>query len=782
MNKPKSVRHYTSGYNTINNILKGNGLKLLETWSAQNYENNYERTISIDEFKKLNSTGNNILTATLSNFKKFINYNMENIVKPIVPFDKFGWRWATTGISSKLNLPVSLFAVLDAILINGNGEFNKTIEFKNIIKKLCDNKYEINDQDLIKTLTREENQDVGKNIIENSGNYWRHIGLIDPSGQNATVTELGKSFLKGIVSKDEFIKEIIENYTLPSPVYDTNERQLFLNNSITIYPFRIILEVFESFYQQNINPELIYLSEADLKKIVVPYSIEYDRIGASNLVSLILQFRDNPVLFEQWPNCYNHYGDDKGERMINEYLFFLEAFEFLTSNTGIETVRKVDKKYYATNKLKKLFNLGISNINYDNVKITSPSIVEFSIELFIESCKKTGLIFSPELIYRFTASLLTKPFVICSGLSGSGKTKLAQAFVQWITESENQYKIIPVGADWTNREPLLGYPNGLEPNSYVMPDSGALQLILDASYHRSKPYFIILDEMNLSHVERYFADFLSIMESGEKLKLYSGEKRYSKYIVGTEPDEKDYIPQEIEWPNNLFIIGTVNIDETTYMFSPKVLDRANVIEFRITPNEMKNFFAQREELKMKSLFIDENKDNGGIGKVMGASFLEEAQKKASSKITANEGVNIILNNFFSELQKVGAEFGYRSATEIELLITKLGNEGFVGNEGQPLKDDTKIDIAIMQKLLPKLHGSRKKLVPPLEILAGFCLERKKGSPELAEQVKTKSSYEQFIFEKRNSTIWEIKYSISFEKIERMLKNVIENGFTSYAEA
>ena len=87
----------------------------------------------------------------------------------------------------------------------------------------------------------------------------------------------------------------------------------------------------------------------------------------------------------------------------------------------------------------------------------------------------------------------------------------------------------------------------------------------------------------------------------------------------------------------------------------------------------------------------------------------------------------------------------------------------------------------MQKLLPKLHGSRKKLVGPLETLAGFCLVRINGfQPD--EQNKTKTLYQQFISEKRDPAKWEIKYSISFEKIERMLKNVIENGFTSYAEA
>jgi 5-methylcytosine-specific restriction enzyme B len=87
--------------------------------------------------------------------------------------------------------------------------------------------------------------------------------------------------------------------------------------------------------------------------------------------------------------------------------------------------------------------------------------------------------------------------------------------VQWISKDEKQYCIVPVGADWTNREPLLGYPNALNPEEYVKPDNGVLDLIMNAKDNPNLPYFLILDEMNLSHVERYFADFLSVMESKE---------------------------------------------------------------------------------------------------------------------------------------------------------------------------------------------------------------------------------------------------------------------------
>ncbi|HRG07878.1 MAG TPA: DUF3578 domain-containing protein, partial [Cyclobacteriaceae bacterium] len=98
------------------------------------------------------------------------------------------------------------------------------------------------------------------------------------------------------------------------------------------------------------------------------------------------------------------------------------------------------------------------------------------------------------LATRYVCSLLTKKFLILTGLAGSGKTKLAQAFATWICENENQYKIVPVGADWTSREPLFGYPNALEHNKYILPDSGVLSLILKASKseNQNKPYFLIL--------------------------------------------------------------------------------------------------------------------------------------------------------------------------------------------------------------------------------------------------------------------------------------------------
>lgn len=369
----------------------------------------------------------------------------------------------------------------------------------------------------------------------------------------------------------------------------------------------------------------------------------------------------------------------------------------------------------------------------------------FTIKKAKEDIINSGLKISDKLISRFVGSLLTKPFVILTGLSGSGKTKLAQAFSTWICENENQYCIVPVGADWTNREPLLGFPNALESGKYVKPDNRVLNLIIEASNNIHKPYFLILDEMNLSHVERYFADFLSVMETHGKISLHAGNENWND------------VPSEINLSPNLFIIGTVNIDETTYMFSPKVLDRASVIEFRVTAEEMETYLGNNKALNLDVL------KNSGAG--MAKYFVEVANDKTIEPANAGR-LNKALLGFFSELKKTGAEFGYRSATEI------LRFAGVINKIEPEWEMDQIIDAAIMQKLLPKVHGSRRKLEPVLKALGTLCL---KDGQTIDDFISSKS---EIIF----SDTTKIIYPLSFEKILRMYHSLVSNGFTSYAEA
>ena len=327
--------------------------------------------------------------------------------------------------------------------------------------------------------------------------------------------------------------------------------------------------------------------------------------------------------------------------------------------------------------LANLLNVAPVNSSVNNV---------FEVEAVVKKILSTGLIYSETLIKRLAFSLMAKPFVILSGLAGSGKTQLALAFAKCLSENiEEQVCPVSIGADWTNREPLLGYPNALKSGEYVLPESGVLQLLMRANEDQSKPYFLILDEMNLSVVERYFADFLSAMESGEPIKLWDGNEE---------------IPAEIKLPKNVFIIGTINVDETTYMFSPKVLDRANVIEFKIAPDEMDDYLGKKVNINLESAYS------------ACANMAVDFVNKANSQVEKDEKNKDVLLSFFKELKKVNAEFGYRTVNEISRYLHFADGD---------LKDDAAIDTAILQKLLPKLHGSRKKLVPTLTALWDICL-------------------------------------------------------------
>ena len=361
----------------------------------------------------------------------------------------------------------------------------------------------------------------------------------------------------------------------------------------------------------------------------------------------------------------------------------------------------------------------------------------FNITPIVSSLLSTGLIYSKPLIKRLAYSLMAKPFVIISGLAGSGKTQLALAFAKCLSENiEEQVCTVSIGADWTNREPLLGYPNALQPGKYEKPESGVLQLLMRANEDPDKPYFLILDEMNLSVVERYFADFLSAMESGEKIKLWDGNEK--------EEDENKYVPAEIHLPKNVFIIGTINVDETTYMFSPKVLDRANVIEFKIADDEMEHYLGETVKIEMRK------------AETACADMALDFVNKAQSQVAKDDKQKDVLLSFFKELKKVNAEFGYRTVNEISRYLHFADGE---------MENDETIDTAILQKLLPKLHGSRKKLVPVLTSLWQLCLNN-----GITKEIDAEFSATDF------------KYPESAEKIQRMYNAVVDNGFTSFAEA
>ena len=352
---------------------------------------------------------------------------------------------------------------------------------------------------------------------------------------------------------------------------------------------------------------------------------------------------------------------------------------------------------------------GNSKINIDSEHFDSVDPVPFSLSKFTNN---------NSLFTRYIHSILSKPFVILSGNSGTGKTRIATRFAKYLEKKNDSgmtnHLLIPVGADWTDNTKILGYYNPLADNGagkYEKTD--VFRFIERAGANSEIPFFLILDEMNLSHVERYFSDFLS------KMELLNYKENSEKVFF----DIPGY--GKLELPKNLFITGTVNIDETTYMFSPKVLDRANVIEFKPEMDDVLN-----------NLFGTSNGDKEKVAEPgVAEGFMQLANDIRSGKSQSEvqpilNDIKPILASFYKELEKCGFEFAYRTVKEIRLYAMAAYK---TAEDTKPTATEI-ADIQILQKILPKIHGNKKQIGNLLDELEKLCIKKDSIDPSVTPSI------------------------------------------------
>lgn len=275
-------------------------------------------------------------------------------------------------------------------------------------------------------------------------------------------------------------------------------------------------------------------------------------------------------------------------------------------------------------------------------------------------------------------------------------------------KKDPNYKIVPVGANWTENRHVLGFYNVI---TEEYNETLSYSLIKAAKNDIGSPYFLILDEMNLSHVERYFADFLSAIESGQPIPLYSN-------------DDENY---ELDIPDNLLIVGTVNVDETTYMFSPKVLDRANTIEFpTMAAKEYMNSDFKEFDFKNINYLMNPLEDldvrNMNVYDLKDIFMFINCSEGNLWDVLSNE-----LDLFQSILKKINFDFGFRVINEIlRFMFVSWRYEDSPQNWENW---ERYVDAQVKQKILPKLHGSQKAIGQTINELFNACLIERKNNAD-----------------------------------------------------
>ncbi|MDA1630421.1 DUF3578 domain-containing protein [Bacillus cereus group sp. TH172LC] len=360
------------------------------------------------------------------------------------------------------------------------------------------------------------------------------------------------------------------------------------------------------------------------------------------------------------------------------------------------------------------------------VHLDQQSIIDH-VSSYIQS---KGFFYEKKDLINFFLSLKTKPFVILSGISGTGKTKIVQWFAESLgaTEENGQFTLIPVRPDWSDSSDLLGYVN-LQGEFQERP---LIKVLENADANPNRPYFVVLDEMNLARVEYYFSDFLSVIES----------RKWKDGKIVTSPVLPESITNKhITIPSNVYIIGTVNMDETTHSLSKKVLDRANTIEFNTVNLDYFNFLMDMEEKEAEIV------SNSSLATKY--LHLKECFKENEDLVRNISNVLIKINKI---LESVGAQVGYRIRDEICFYMA-------YNEQGKLLSFDEALDYQIYQKILPRLAGSDGRTEEVLKQLYVLCANEE--------------------YDSGNNDASYAKYPRSANKLSHMLRRFEYDGFTSF---
>ncbi|WHY20118.1 AAA family ATPase [Paenibacillus sp. G2S3] len=377
--------------------------------------------------------------------------------------------------------------------------------------------------------------------------------------------------------------------------------------------------------------------------------------------------------------------------------------------------------------------------------------------------RRKGFFFPEHLIENFYLSLKTKPFVILAGISGTGKTRLVKLFAEALgaTGINGQFTLIPVRPDWSDPADLMGYKD----LSGRFKPGPLTEVLVEArnQENQHKPYFICMDEMNLARVEHYFSDLLSVLETQD---WQEGRIQTQDLISSTmlEAPEDQVKFGSLGIPENVFLIGTVNMDETTHPFSKKVLDRANTLEFNYI--NLQQYPDLGEQV--------ENNDSSDASKLnhlfLRSDYLQLVDAYDTNKeLVVRTTERLVKINAL--LEDIHAHVGFRVRDAICFYM--IYNERY-----KLMSEEEAFDWQLLQKILPRIQGSHSSVRRVLLNLMKGALGTGSGVT-VDFQAFMDDASPLYLKWAAGQTPPTAKHPQSARKLAFMLRRLEEDGFTSY---
>lgn len=467
----------------------------------------------------------------------------------------------------------------------------------------------------------------------------------------------------------EDVKDVDNKKFIPVPYFDLDEMEMnideFEKNIIEGKYLKIVPEMpYEDPSMFIVKKQKNNSQESDIFVYLNVESMKYETY------TTIVKFYNNKIIKKEWPeNVYENIILDpwRGSNIV-----FVGAEIVCELNNELKTTTIND-------------DMEINPIE-ENAK-NQMTVFEKErnlLQLLDNNSKKMGLLYAKNDLINFHIAVKSSGLVILSGMSGTGKSKLITIYAKTLGLND-RFRMIPVSPAWTDDSDLLGYLD-YKNMIYRPADTDLVNFLLKAQDDPEKLYMVCFDEMNLARVEHYFSQFISVLENNDDerfIQLYNSNLENRVY-------NSNVYPSKILVRKNVIFVGTVNIDESTFHFSDKVLDRANVIKLNMCS------FNELAEVK-KNIILED---------------IDEIDFNTNDFFETNNTFFTMTNDELSFLDELNyclkannprMGIGYRVISQINQYLSAIPQD--IGYSRQEAFDNL-----IVQRILTKLRGADDQII------------------------------------------------------------------------